>query len=102
MLGTAAAVAAGGLILAAALAADNPAAHVADKGSAIRLTALKTHLVGSKVYVQLETNQKVTGWGEISALEPRTAEVLVQSLFELLKGENPTRIEYLWQKLYRA
>ena len=27
---------------------------------------------------------------------------LAQSLFELLDGENPTRIEYLWQKLYRA
>jgi galactonate dehydratase len=54
------------------------------------------------VYVQLESNLKVTGWGEISALEPRTANALVQSLFDLLKGENPTRIEYLWQKLYRA
>src|SRR5262249_24228148 len=44
----------------------------------------------------------VTGWGEISALEPATAEALARSLFELLDGENPTRIEYLWQKLFRA
>ena len=28
--------------------------------------------------------------------------MLVQSLFELIEGENPTRIEHLWQKLYRA
>jgi galactonate dehydratase len=101
LLGTVSVAAAGGLLLADALGAD-AAAKVEDKGSSIRLTALKTHLVGAKVFVQLETNHKVTGWGEVSALEPRTAESLAQSLFELLKGENPTRIEYLWQKLYRA
>ena len=27
---------------------------------------------------------------------------LAESLFELLDGENPTRIEHLWQKLYRS
>jgi galactonate dehydratase len=27
---------------------------------------------------------------------------LAESLFELLEGENPTRIEHIWQKLYRA
>lgn len=97
------AAAAGGLFLAEAVAAaDNPAANVADKGSAIRITGLKPHLVGSKVYINIETNQGVSGWGEISALEPKTALALVQSLYELLDKENPTRIEYLWQKLYRA
>jgi galactonate dehydratase len=101
MLGSVGAVAAGGLFLAEAGGA-NPAADVADKGSAIRIRAMKTHLVGSKVYVAIETSHKVTGWGEISALEPHTARALAQSLFDLLKGENPTRIEYLWQKLYRA
>jgi galactonate dehydratase len=63
---------------------------------------MRTHLVGNKVYVQIETNLKVTGWGEVSALEPKTANALAQSLFDLLQGENPTRIEFLWQKLYRA
>jgi galactonate dehydratase len=101
VLGAAGALAAGGLLLAEAVA-DNPAAEVADRGSTIRITGLRPHLVGSKVYVQIETNHKVTGWGEVSALEPNTAKALVQSLFELLDGENPTRIEYLWQKLYRA
>jgi galactonate dehydratase len=80
----------------------NPAAQVEDRGASIRITGMKTHLVGSKVYVQIETNHQVTGWGEISALEPKTANALAQSLFELLDGENPTRIEYLWQKLYRS
>jgi hypothetical protein len=41
---------------------QNPAANVADNGSDIRISRLRTHLVGSKVYVQLETNRKVVGW----------------------------------------
>ena len=55
-----------------------------------------------KVYVEMLTNQKITGWGEVSALVPTAAEALANSLFELLDGENPTRIEHLWQKLYRS
>jgi len=101
LLGAVGATAAGGLVP-VPIEADNPAAIVADKASSIRITAMKTHLVGHKIYVQIETNHQVTGWGEISALEPRTALSLAQSLFELLQNENPTRIEYLWQKLYRA
>jgi len=81
---------------------QNPAANVADNGATIRINRMRTHLVGNKVFVQIETNRKVTGWGEVSALEPRTANLLAQSLFELLDGENPTRIEHLWQKMYRS
>jgi galactonate dehydratase len=81
---------------------QNPAANVEDRGSSIRIRALRTHRVGTRVFVQIETNQRVTGWGEISALEPATAAALANSFFELLDGENPTRIEHLWQKLYRA
>src|SRR6478752_6600830 len=79
-----------------------PAARVEDRGSAIRITGLQAHPVGPKVFVRIETNHKVTGWGEITGLQPQAAAVLARSLFELLDGENPTRIEYLWQKLYRA
>jgi galactonate dehydratase len=94
-------VAAGALLL-NEVVAQNPAANVEDRASAIRIRALHTHRVGPKVYVQIETNHRVTGWGEVSALEPATAEALACSLFELLDGENPTRIEHLWQKLYRS
>jgi galactonate dehydratase len=85
------------------VAADqNPAAQVADTASNIRITGIKTHRVQSKVYVELLTSHKITGWGEVSALVPTAAEDLTKALFELLDGENPTRIEHLWQKLYRA
>jgi len=86
------------------LLAESPAkaAEVEDRGANVRITALKTFRVGSKVYVRIDSNRKISGWGEVSALEPSAAEALARSLYELLDGENPTRIEHLWQKLYRA
>jgi galactonate dehydratase len=95
--------AAGALLLNQGVAQEkNPAAQVTDTAASLRITGLKTHLVQSKVFVEILTNTKTIGWGEISALVPSAAEALAQSLFELLDGENPTRIEHLWQKLYRA
>jgi galactonate dehydratase len=96
--------AAGGLALLnhAVAQENNPAAQVSDSASTIRITGLKTHRVQSKVYVQISTSHKVTGWGEVSALVPSAAEELAKSLFALLENENPTRIEHLWQKMFRA
>ena len=102
VLGVAGAAIAGGLLLNEAVGAQNPAGNVEDRTSTIRLSAMRLHRAASRVYVELQTNHKVTGWGEISGLEPTTASALAQSLWELLDGQNPTRIEYLWQKLYRA
>jgi galactonate dehydratase len=81
---------------------NNPAAAVADRTSSIKLTKLTATPVGRKVFLKLETNHGVTGWGEIDQLETQTAATLVRSLYELLDGENPTRIEHLWQKVYRS
>ncbi|MDA0832628.1 MAG: mandelate racemase/muconate lactonizing enzyme family protein [Planctomycetota bacterium] len=103
LLGTLGATVGGMMVLNHAVAQENnPAEHVADSASEIRLTEMRTHLVQHKVYVELMTNMGVTGWGEVSALVPTAAEVLARKMFDLLKGENPTRIEFLWQKLFRA
>jgi len=83
-------------------AQENPAANVADRSSSIRIKSLTTFPTGPKVFVKIETNHGITGWGEIDQLEPNVASALAKSLFELLDGENPTRIEHLWQKLYRS
>ncbi len=80
----------------------NPAAQVADRASSLRLTGLHAHWVSNRVYLKLETNHGLVGWGEIKAVDPRVSKPLAQSLYELLDGENPTRIEHLWQKVYRA
>jgi galactonate dehydratase len=83
-------------------AQDNPAAGVVDRASAIRLSKLTARPCGTKAFVKLETSMAITGWGEITGLEPKVACALAESLWELLDGENPTRIEHLWQKVYRS
>jgi galactonate dehydratase len=80
----------------------NPAALVADRASTIRITGLRTWWVNPVVFVRIETNRGVAGWGDIKGVDPRPAKALAHSLYELLDGENPTRIEHLWQKLFRA
>src|SRR5262249_37590338 len=89
--------AAGGFLFAEAVGADaNPGAAVPDGSSSIRIRSLKATSVRGHIFVKIDTNQGVFGWGETAGLEPKAATALLQSLFELLDGENPTRIEYLW------
>jgi galactonate dehydratase len=103
LLTSSAAIAAGAALLNEAVRGqDNPAANVADKGADIKISALRGFRVGTKAYIKIETNKGIVGWGEVTGLEPNVAVQLAQSLFELLNGENPTRIEHLWQKLYRS
>jgi galactonate dehydratase len=95
--------AAGLALLNHAVAADNvPGAAVADRSSSIRITAMKTYWVGPIVYVKIETNHGISGWGDLKGTDVRVGKVLAESLFELINGENPTRIEHLWQKMFRA
>jgi galactonate dehydratase len=81
---------------------QNPAAQVEDRGSSIKISALRAMTAGAKAYIRIDTSAKVFGWGEVTGLDPNVACALAQSLFELLDGENPTRVEHLWQKLYRS
>src|SRR2546423_8074055 len=103
VLTTAGTVAAGAALLNETVAvAQNPAAQVADRSSTIRISRLRATLVGPTVFVKIETNHGVVGWGEIKGVDPKVSKPLAESLFELIDGENPTRIEHIWQKLYRA
>lgn len=96
------AVVAGQHLLDEASGAENPAGEVEDRGANLRIKSLQGFRVGTKAYIKIETNHGITGWGEVTGLEPNVAVALAHSLFELLDGENPTRIEHLWQKLYRS
>src|SRR5262245_53393565 len=92
---------------AAALLADhasgqNPAAAVADPATTIRLTSLRATICRDRVFVKLGTNHGVSGWGEIKGVVPTVAAALAEAMFKLLDGQNPTRIEHLWQLLFRA
>lgn len=102
LAGGTATLAGGAMLSEMVLAQDNPAAQVADRTTTIKLTKLTATPVGRKVFLKLETNHGVTGWGEIDQLETQVAATLARSLFELLENENPTRIEHLWQKVYRS
>jgi galactonate dehydratase len=103
MLGTMGLAAAAGLTLAGAVSgAADPAAGVEDRGANIKITSLRGIPCGPKTFLKIETDKKVTGWGEVTGCEPKVAAVLAESLFELLDGENPTRVEHLWQKLFRS
>jgi galactonate dehydratase len=83
-------------------AAQNPAASVADRTSSIRLTSLRATICRDRVFVKLGTNHGLSGWGEIKGVVPTVAAALADAMFALLEGQNPTRIEHLWQTLYRA
>ncbi len=98
-----AAVEEGQNLLADAVGADrNPARQVEDRASSIRITGMRATLVSPTVFIRIETNHGIVGWGDLKGVDPRPGKVLAESLFELLIGENPTRIEYLYQKMFRA
>lgn len=63
--------------------------------------ALRT--VGKREYtvVQVTTDEGLTGWGYVWG--PAAVAVLIRDLLvELLLDEDPRRIEYLWDRMYRS
>lgn len=73
----------------------------------MKITAIETHVCNARmrnwVFVKVVTDQPgLWGWGE-ATLEWHTRSVVgaVQDLSQLLIGEDPTRIEHLWQMMYR-
>ncbi len=73
----------------------------------MRITALKTVVVNAEmrnwIFVKVETDQAgLYGWGEAS-LEWKTRAVVgaVEDFAPMVLGEDPARIEHLFQKLYR-
>src|SRR5438874_12282071 len=54
------------------------------------------------LFVKVETDEGLHGWGEATLeLKERTVAQAVTDLEPFLLGEDPTRIEHLWQTLYR-
>lgn len=73
----------------------------------MKITAIKTVVVNAEmrnwVFVKVETDQPgLYGWGEAS-LEWKTRAVTgaVEDFAPMLIGEDPSRIEFLYQKMYR-
>jgi galactonate dehydratase len=73
----------------------------------VRITAITTHVCNARmrnwVFVKVLTDQDgLHGWGE-ATLEWHTKSVVgaIEDLAPLLVGEDPTRVEYLWQMMHR-
>ena len=60
----------------------------------------------SYVFVQVETDEGLTGWGEITTypgtIANRTIAAALRELDGLLQGDDPTQVEKLWHKVFRA
>ena len=73
----------------------------------MKITEIETHVCHARmrnwVFVKVLTDQAgLCGWGE-ATLEWHTRAVVgaVEDIAQLLVGEDPTRIEHLWQMMYR-
>jgi galactonate dehydratase len=73
----------------------------------VKITAIETHVCHARmrnwIFVKVVTDQPgLWGWGE-ATLEWHTRAVVgaVEDITPLLIGADPTRIEYLWQMMYR-
>lgn len=73
----------------------------------MKITAIETHICNARmrnwIFVRVLTDEPgLWGWGE-ATLEWHTRGVVgaIEDLSPLLIGEDPTRIEFLWQKMYR-
>lgn len=70
----------------------------------MKITRLQTWQVPPRwLFLKIETDAGVSGWGE-PVIEGRaaTVEAAVHELSDYLVGQDPRRIEHLWQTLYRG
>jgi galactonate dehydratase len=60
----------------------------------------------SYVFVQVDTDEGLTGWGEVTTypgtIANRTIVAALEQVGEFLRGEDATRIEAIWHKVVRA
>ncbi len=68
----------------------------------IEITGLKTFRIDDEVYLKVFTNQDVVGEGHTTVhRKAATCEAAVHDLERVIAGQDPTRIEFLWQAMYR-
>jgi galactonate dehydratase len=78
----------------------------------VKITAIVPWLVKSKasywgefLFVEVKTDEGISGWGEITTttkVANRAVAAILRQLNELLVGDDPTRIESLWHKTFRS
>lgn len=72
----------------------------------MKIVEVKTYVLDSPgrdyVFVKVQTDEGIHGWGE-GTLEMKQGTVVaaVRDLEGFVLGEDPTRIDFLWQRMYR-
>ena len=57
------------------------------------------------VFVEVSTDEGITGWGEITATRPvanRSVCAALRHVSDLIEGDDPRLIEMIWNKIFRA
>ncbi len=68
----------------------------------IKISGLTTRIVEDEVYLKILTDQGVVGEGHAAVhRKARTCQAAINDLTDVLVGKDPTRIEFLWQAMYR-
>ncbi len=70
----------------------------------MKITKITTYRLPPRwVFLKIETDEGITGWGEpVIEGRSRTVETAVHELSEYIIGQDPARINDLWQMLYRG
>ncbi len=70
-------------------------------GADIKITAVHTFRIPRGLFVKVETDAGICGWGESSPNGPETVEAMIRhQLANWLIGQNPFDVEPLWDKMF--
>ncbi len=67
----------------------------------LRITDIEVYNAG-RLFLRVRTDAGLEGWGEVGVAPAAIAEAILHTYKPLLVGMNPTRVEAIWQLLYRA
>jgi galactonate dehydratase len=86
-----------------AMAQDSPPPPKAKPaGRRMKITRVEPILTGNDVFLKIETDAGIVGYGDgTSNFLPYAVEGMLKDLIPYLIGEDPERIEYLWQSCFR-
>ena len=70
----------------------------------MKITKLSTYRLAPRwMFLKIETDEGVSGWGEpVIEGRARTVQAAVDELSEYVVGQDPSRINDIWQTLYRG
>ena len=72
------------------------------KSPRMKISAVDTIMTGRDIYVKITTDEGIIGYGDATNhFLPFSVKGMLDDLAQYLIGEDPQRIEYLWQVCYR-